>query len=96
MAGFARTHAQLGGVLLRRTGRDHQLLVRGDPEGGEAFLHGPAAEGQAVVLYPLQQLQPERQPAGAVHLGDGGGEVPHEEVPHRHLLLLRASRRHER
>lgn len=94
-AGFSGTHPQFCGVCFCPVSGDHQLLVRGDQEGAQTILHGAAGEGEAVVLHPLQQLQHQRQPAGAVHLWDRGGEVPHEEVSHRDLFLLWAGRWHE-
>lgn len=67
-AGISGAHPQLRGVRLRLVRRDHQLLVRGHPEGAQALLHRAGGGGEAVVLHPLQQLQHQRQPAGAVHL----------------------------
>lgn len=87
-AGFSGTHPQLCGFCFCLICGDHQLLVRGDQEGGQTLLHRTASEGEAVVLHPFQQLQRQRHPAGAIHIRDRGGEVSSEEVPHRHLFLL--------
>ncbi len=95
-AGFSGAHPQLCGVCFCLISGDHQLLVRGDQEGAQTLLHRTADEGEAVVLHPLQQLQHQRQPVGPVHLWDWRGEVSYEEVPHGHIFLLRAGRRHER
>lgn len=67
-AGFSGNHPQLCGVCFCLISGDHQLLVRGDQEGAQTFLHRTASEGEAVVLHPFQQLQHQRQPLGAVHL----------------------------
>lgn len=95
-AGFSCAHPQLCGVCFCLISGDHQLLVWGDQEGGQTFLHRTSNGGEAVVLHPFQQLQRQRHPAGAVHLWDWRGEVPFEEVSHRHIFLLWTGRRHER
>lgn len=95
-AGFSGTHPQLCGIRFCLISGYHKLLVRGDQEGGETILHRTAAEGEAVVLHPFQQLEHQRQPAGAVHLWDRRGEVSTEEVPHGHIFLVWAGRWHER
>lgn len=67
-AGFSGAHPKLCGVCFCLISGDHQLLVRGDQEGGQALLHGATDEGQAVVLHSLQQHQRQRQPLGTVHI----------------------------
>lgn len=67
-AGFSGAHPQLCGVCFCLIRGDHQLLVRGNQEGGQTLLHRPTGEQEGVVLHPLQQHQPQRQPPSAVHL----------------------------
>lgn len=91
----AGSHLELPRLAPGRVGAHHQLLVRGDAQGGEAVLPGPGLQ-KAVLLHHVQQLQHQRHAPGSVHLGDRRGQVRDEEVSHRNLVLLRAEHQHDR
>lgn len=95
-ASFPGNYPQLCGFGFCRVSCHHQLLVWGDQEGAQTLLLRTAYENETVVLHPLQQFKPQRQPAGAIYLWDRRGKVYSEEVPYWNIFLLWAGCWYER